>query len=70
MIIDQVVRGDGTMVEIQAALGPKEEFRAFFSQFKDIRMLLLFPMFFSSNYCESFLVSRIGEIYLAVGGND
>lgn len=50
-IADQVVRGDGTIVEIQAAAGPKEELRAFFAQFKDIRMLLLFPMFFSSNYC-------------------
>lgn len=53
ILADQVVRGDGTIVEIEAALGPKRELKEFFAQFKDIRMLLLFPMFFSSNYCES-----------------
>nr|XP_031860987.1 uncharacterized protein CI109_003714 [Kwoniella shandongensis]KAA5528059.1 hypothetical protein CI109_003714 [Kwoniella shandongensis] len=45
-----VVRGDGTVVEIQAALGPREEIKHFFKLFKDVRMLLLFPMFFASNY--------------------
>lgn len=47
---NKVIRGDGTVVELEAALGPKQEFREFIKMFKDIRMLLLFPMFFSSNY--------------------
>jgi len=51
---DQVIRGDGTIVELERAIGPKQEFKEFLYMFKDIRMLLLFPMFFSSNYCKSF----------------
>lgn len=49
-----VIRGDGTVVELQTALGPKEEFRQFVRLFKDWRMLALFPMFFSSNYFYSY----------------
>ncbi|KAK8866109.1 hypothetical protein IAR55_001260 [Kwoniella newhampshirensis] len=45
-----VVRGDGTVVELQAALGPKDEIAQFVKMFKDWRMLCLFPMFFASNY--------------------
>lgn len=45
-----VVRGDGTLVEVEASLTPKEEFREFVEMFKDWRMLALFPMFFCSNY--------------------
>ena len=51
--VEYVVRGDGTLVEIEAAISPKQEFREFLKLFKDWRMLALFPMFFSSNYCES-----------------
>jgi len=51
--VEYVVRGDGTLVEIEAAISPKQEFREFLKLFKDWRMLALFPMFFSSNYCRS-----------------
>ena len=51
MTSDQVIRGDGTVVELERAIGPTQEFKEFLYMFKDIRMLLLFPMFFSSNYC-------------------
>jgi hypothetical protein len=49
-----VVRGDGTIVELQASLTPKQEFKEFIQMFKDWRMLALFPMFFSSNYFYSY----------------
>ncbi|RKU47934.1 hypothetical protein DL546_009405 [Coniochaeta pulveracea] len=45
-----VVRGDGTLVELESHISPREEFRAFVAMFKDWRMLALFPMFFSSNF--------------------
>jgi hypothetical protein len=45
-----VVRDDGTVVEVQKSLGPREEFRQFTQLFKDWRMIALFPMFFSANY--------------------
>jgi MFS family permease len=45
-----VVRGDGTLVELQSHISPREEFRAFTGMFRDWRMLALFPMFFSSNF--------------------
>ncbi|CAK9781601.1 MFS general substrate transporter [Cutaneotrichosporon oleaginosum] len=45
-----IVRPDGTLVELEDTLSPKEEIREFFRQFKDWRMLALFPMFFASNY--------------------
>ena len=65
-----VVRNDGTLVEIQAALSPKEEFKHFvrplslppcpptcdivltvqIKLFKDIRVVALVPVCFSSNY--------------------
>lgn len=45
-----VVRGDGTVVEIEAAITPAEEFKAVWALLKDWRMIALFPMFFSSNY--------------------
>ncbi|ODO05922.1 hypothetical protein I350_04983 [Cryptococcus amylolentus CBS 6273] len=45
-----VIRGDGTVVKIEDAITPKEEFKYFLGMFKDIKMLLLFPMFFASNY--------------------
>lgn len=47
---EHVVRGDGTLVETEATLTPREELREFAKQFKDWRMLALFPMFFASNY--------------------
>ncbi|PNY26827.1 Uncharacterized protein TCAP_03236 [Tolypocladium capitatum] len=45
-----VIRGDGSIVELQVSPSPKQEFRNFIQMFKDWRMLALFPMFFSSNY--------------------
>lgn len=45
-----VVRGDGTVVEIQAAITPKQEFKEVWALLRDWRMIALFPMFFSSNY--------------------
>lgn len=45
-----VVRGDGTLVELEASITPREEARAFLGMFRDWRMLALFPMFFASNY--------------------
>ncbi|WVQ82739.1 hypothetical protein IAT38_004871 [Cryptococcus sp. DSM 104549] len=45
-----VVRGDGTIVKLEDAITPRVEFQHFLKMFKDWRMLLLFPMFFSSNY--------------------
>lgn len=45
-----VVRQDGTVVELQAALGPREEFSHFLKLFKDRRVVALFPVCFASNY--------------------
>lgn len=45
-----VVRGDGTIVELEASLTPRQELHEFVKMFKDWRMLALFPMFFASNY--------------------
>lgn len=45
-----VVRGDGTVVELEDAISPRQEFRELCRLLKDWRMLALFPMFFSSNY--------------------
>lgn len=45
-----VVRGDGTVVELEEAITPKQEFKEVWKLLKDWRMIALFPMFFSSNY--------------------
>ncbi|KAG8164200.1 hypothetical protein KVR01_006118 [Diaporthe batatas] len=45
-----VVRGDGTVVEIEEAITPKQEFKEIWKLLRDWRMIALFPMFFSSNY--------------------
>ena len=50
---DYVVRGDGTLVELQDFLSPGKEFREWLRLFKDWRVVALFPMFFASNYCKS-----------------
>lgn len=47
---EAVVRGDGTLVELEASLTPKEALHQFIQMFKDWRMVALFPMFFASNY--------------------
>ncbi|KAL7910366.1 DUF895 domain protein [Trichoderma velutinum] len=49
-----VVRGDGTIVQPQKSLGPKQEMHEFLQLFKDWRMVALFPMFFASNYFYSY----------------
>ncbi|MBE3041468.1 MFS transporter, partial [Candidatus Bathyarchaeota archaeon] len=46
----KVIRGDGTLVEIEAAISPMTEFREFLKMLRDWRMLALFPMCFASNY--------------------
>jgi hypothetical protein len=40
-MVDLVVRGDGTVVEVQKALGPGEEFKQSFRLLKDWRLLML-----------------------------
>lgn len=50
--LDLVVRGDGSVPLVEDAIGPKEEFKELAKIFKDWRMIALFPMFFSSNYCK------------------
>jgi MFS family permease len=49
-----VVRGDGTVVELQDAISPAQEFKELWHLLKDWRMIALFPMFFSSNYFYSY----------------
>jgi MFS family permease len=58
-----VIRGDGTVVELQASLGPREEFKQFVELFKDSRMLLLFPMFFASNYFYAYQGAIIAYLF-------
>lgn len=58
-----VVRGDGTLVELQSSLKMKEELSAFAQQFKDWRMLLLFPMFFTSNYFYAYQGSIVSYMF-------
>ncbi|CAN8104143.1 unnamed protein product [Discula destructiva] len=45
-----VVRADGTVVELEDAISPLQEFRELKKVLADWRMWALFPMFFSSNY--------------------
>lgn len=46
----QVVRGDSTLVEIEASVSPMVEFQEFVKMLKDWKMLSLLPMCFASNY--------------------
>jgi hypothetical protein len=60
-----VVRGDGTVPKLEDSISPREEFRELGKLFlKDWRMLALFPMFFSSNYCKrtAMLVPHPGSV--------
>lgn len=45
-----VIRGDGTVVELEDAISPMREFKELTALMKDWRMWALFPMFFSSNF--------------------
>ncbi|GBE89260.1 MFS general substrate transporter [Sparassis latifolia] len=47
---NQVVRGDGTIVKLEAASAPHEELIAMYRLCKDWRVIALSPMFFASNY--------------------
>ncbi|KAF7967169.1 hypothetical protein HWV62_13181 [Athelia sp. TMB] len=47
---NKVVRGDGTLVKLQAKSSIKAEVLAMAKLFTDWRMLALLPMFFASNY--------------------
>lgn len=49
-----VVRGDGTVVELEDAISPRQEFAELWRLMRDWRMIALFPMFFSSNYFYSY----------------
>ncbi|KAI0299908.1 MFS general substrate transporter [Russula brevipes] len=49
-----IVRSDGTLVKVQAASSVREELRNFGKVLKDKRIILLIPMFFSSNYFYSY----------------
>lgn len=49
-----VVRGDGTVVELEDAISPRQEFAELWKLMRDWRMIALFPMFFSSNYFYSY----------------
>lgn len=60
-----VVRGDKTVVEIQASISVREEVRHFLALFKDWRMLFLFPMFFTSNYYYAYQGSIIAFMFNA-----
>lgn len=51
---NSVVRNDGTLVEVTAALSPADEFRHFVQLFRDIRVVALLPVCFSSNYFYSY----------------
>lgn len=51
---DLVVRGDGTIVELESSVTPRQELSEFINMFEDWRMLALFPMLFSSNYFYSY----------------
>lgn len=45
-----VVRGDGTVVELEDSISPRAEFIELGKLMRDWRMWALFPMFFASNY--------------------
>ncbi|EKD00083.1 DUF895 domain membrane protein [Trichosporon asahii var. asahii CBS 8904] len=60
-----VVRGDKTVVEIQASISVRQEIRHFIALFKDWRMLFLFPMFFTSNYYYAYQGSIIAFMFNA-----
>lgn len=47
---NKVIRGDGTLVKLQAASSLGVEIRGMLNLFTDWRMLCLLPMFFASNY--------------------
>lgn len=49
---DLVVRSDGSLVELQDSLSPREELAQFVVLFRDWKIWALVPMFFASNYCE------------------
>lgn len=58
-----VVRADGSLIELRAQLRMREEISAFAQQFKDWRMLLLFPMFFTSNYFYAYQGSIVSYMF-------
>jgi hypothetical protein len=45
-----IIRGDGTLVKVEAASSVRKELQNFIKVVKDKRILLLSPMFFASNY--------------------
>jgi len=60
-----VVRKDGTLVELEASISMKQEAKEFFRLFTDYRMLLLFPMCFTSNYFYAYQGSIIAHYFNA-----
>jgi MFS family permease len=47
---NKVIRGDGTLVKLQAASSLRAELRGMLNLFTNWRMIALLPMFFASNY--------------------
>jgi len=47
---NRVIRGDGTIVKLEAASHPRDEIIGMMKTLKDWRMIALLPMFFASNY--------------------
>ena len=56
---DRVIRTDGTAVAAHSYASPKEEVRGMWSAIKQPMILLMIPMFFSSNYFCERLFSRL-----------
>jgi hypothetical protein len=48
---DLVVRGDGTIVELQDAISTRDEIKAFFKLFKDWRMVALLYIYPPLSLC-------------------
>ncbi|OSX56942.1 hypothetical protein POSPLADRAFT_1158233 [Postia placenta MAD-698-R-SB12] len=47
---NHIVRGDGTLVKLQAVSKPRQELVGMWNTLKDWRLVALLPMFFASNY--------------------
>lgn len=62
-----IVRGDGTLVKLESDVTVKEEIIAFAKQFLDWRMLMLFPMFFTSNYFYAYQGSIVSKMFTPRG---
>lgn len=62
-----VVRGDGTLVKLESDATVVEEIKAFARQFLDWKMIMLFPMFFTSNYFYAYQGSIVSKMFTPRG---